>query len=169
MDIQQATDRECVDCGKAEGWTVRATTIRQRFGRVTVSDAGVMVPHCNACGAWFISSVALGEVEVRAAVAALRDTGGTLDGAGMLMVRKVFGFSQTHFATLVGYETKETISRWETGALPCPRAAQLAALAYLEALAQHAVSVEMLEHMLSKGQVPVISHSGIDVSESAAA
>lgn len=161
----------CASCHMAAGWTTRAAAIQQRFGSVTVVDHSVQLPHCNACNSWFIDSATLGLVEIKTAIAAIRDTGGGLNGEGMKAVRKVFGLTQEHFAKLLGYKSGEHISRLESGAqTPYPLSMQFAALFLLEAAARKEINLDSLPVILATDRfILSLPHdTSLEVTKSAA-
>jgi DNA-binding transcriptional regulator YiaG len=168
MYIPQSTDK-CPQCNKAEGWSVRVAEIKKHYGAVSVVDKSIVLPHCRACGEWFIGSHELGVVEIRTAIAAVRDTGGTLTGEGFRAVRKVMGLTQMEFAKLVGYDTKETVCRWEKDASQIPaRTTQLAVIPYLQAIARGALSPELIRYYVARDEVPSIAETNIVVTHEAA-
>ena len=142
----------CPHCNAKRGWVRKPAELDQRFGSVLVRATRVL-PHCKACGTWFVDASTLQSVELRAAGAALR--AGELDGGGMRGVRQALGLTQTQFGALLSY-TKENISRWETGAVACPRVTQLAVLAYVEAAATGAFTLDALAADLDGGRAVVL-------------
>jgi len=130
-----------------------------------------MLPHCGACGDWSIEAKALEVVEIKAAVAAIRDTVGGLNGEGMKVVRKILGLTQAQFAKLVGYEAAENISRLESGDREYPRAIQLAALFYLEAGVRGEIDLHLLsDEMKQTGAAPALPHDArLEVTKERAA
>ncbi len=78
---------------------------------------------------------------------------GPIDGETFSFMRRAFGIPQTRLASLLDV-AQETVSRWETGALPMSRAAWLALRAVvMEQAAESSPALERLERLAS-GETP---------------
>ena len=123
-----STERRCAEC---DGPLVcRGYAHVTKVGKVTVTDGTRAVPTCKACGEPALTLQDLESYERRAASTALRE-GRHVDGDVLRFARKAAGLRQADLAKLLEY-TAETVSRWESGAAPVARAAQLAIASLLE-------------------------------------
>lgn len=167
--MQLPTDNDmCPHCDKTAGWDVRVAEITVRYGAVSVVDKSMVLPHCRSCGTWFIGSHERRVVELRTAIAAISDTGGTLNGDGLCFVRRVLGLKQDEFARMLGYKTKEHVSRWETGGVECPRSTQIAVIPFLSAILRGDLSTELIRYFVANEIATVISYPQLTVSKTAA-
>lgn len=121
-------DNRCQECGGA--MEPRGYRHVERVGGVNVTDGTGMVPQCRECSEPSLTLADLAGYERRAAAVVLRD-GKHVSGTVIRYARKALGLRQTELATLLQC-TPESLSRWETGALPMKRAEQLALVAIIE-------------------------------------
>ncbi len=125
---------KCSLCGKPV--VRRARPHVERVGRYKVRDATAGVLECTGkdCGNVETPAEELARCRRRAAALVLRRTS-TVHGAVLKYARSALGMSQTQLAGELGCR-KETVCRWETGALRIQQAERLAIVALLEGLGQ---------------------------------
>jgi DNA-binding transcriptional regulator YiaG len=125
---------KCSLCGKPQ--TRRTRPHVERVGRYKVRDATAAVLECTGkdCGNVEMPAEELARCRRRAAALVLRRTS-TAQGAVLKYARSALGFTQTQLAEELGCR-KETVSRWETGALRILQAERLAIVALLEGVDQ---------------------------------
>lgn len=104
----------CGTCGKIEVHPIRADYVTQFKHDGTLHDLqvdGLEIPTCASCGAEWMSA----EQDERI-VQALRDKVGLLNPCEIKAQRKQLGLTQEQLANKIG-AAKESVCRWETGAL----------------------------------------------------
>ena len=108
----------------------------ERVGRYKVRDATAGVLQCTGsdCGNVVMPAEELARCRRRAAALVLRRTS-TVQGAVIKCARSALGMSQTQLADQLECR-RETVTRWETGALRIPQAERLAIVALLEGVDQ---------------------------------
>jgi transcriptional regulator with XRE-family HTH domain len=111
----------------------------EHVGSVKVTDATAFAWQCRDCEECDLSIEQLAGYERRAAALVLRD-GKHVTGNVIRYARKALGIRQADLAVLLKCEP-ETVSRWETGARPTPRAEQLALVALLDGVEQTGLDV----------------------------
>jgi putative zinc finger/helix-turn-helix YgiT family protein len=121
---------KCKECG--------ARTRVQKYEHVSdvagtkVRDAsGAAVPTCPECGAVELSLTQVQRYEQRAAATVMRSMTAP-SGPVLRYARRALDLTQTELAAELGCAS-ETVSRWETGAVPAPRAIHLAIIGLLDA------------------------------------
>ena len=97
---------------------------------IVVRDGSGMAPTCAECGAVQLPLDRVQRYEQRAAATALRHVE-TAPGPMVRYARRALGMTQVELASALDC-AGETVSRWETGALPIPRVNQLALIALLD-------------------------------------
>lgn len=102
----------------------------EHVGSATVTDATGFAWQCASCGECDLSLEDIAGYERRATALVLRD-GRHVNGSVIRSARKALGLRQAELATLLDCEP-ETVSRWETGLRPMPRAEQLAVVLLLD-------------------------------------
>lgn len=132
--------RVCPSCG--EPMALLGYTHVEAVGGVLVKDATSLAWQCKSCDLTDLSLEDLAGYERRAAALVLRD-GMRVDGNVARDARKALNLRQVDLASLLGCEP-ETLSRWESGTRPMPRAEQLALVALLDEVESFGVDVREL-------------------------
>ena len=125
-------DNKCTKCGGR--MIYRSYGHVEKVGRYKVNDGTAFAWQCeNAkCGEVDLTLDQLAGYQRRAAAIVLRDAK-EVDGAVVKYARRALGMKQADLAAQIGCRA-ETLSRWETGDQPMPRAEQLAIVAILDAV-----------------------------------
>lgn len=106
---------KCMQCG-AEMQTDRENYKYDASGLPGVTLVGVEVSRCPACGEHEVAIPSIVGLHRALALAVVRKRS-RLTAAEIRFLRKSLGWSGTDFAARMGV-TPETVSRWETNALP---------------------------------------------------
>jgi DNA-binding transcriptional regulator YiaG len=126
------TDRSktCSTCGGST--THRGYVHVEKVGKYKVKDATSFAMQCTKedCGEVELTLNELAGYQRRAAALVLREAP-EVDGAVVKYARRALGMKQVDLAARIGCAS-ETLSRWETGVAPIPRAEQLAIVAILD-------------------------------------
>jgi DNA-binding transcriptional regulator YiaG len=106
----------------------------EKVGRYKVNDATAFAWQCEdqKCGEVELTLDQLAGYQRRAAAIVLREAK-EIDGPVVKYARRALGMKQTELAEHLDCRP-ETLSRWETGDAPIPRAEQLAIVAILDAV-----------------------------------
>lgn len=123
---------------------LRGYTHVEHVGDVKVKDSTSFAWQCQSCGECDLSLDDLAGYERRATALVLRD-GHHVNGSSIRSARKALGLRQADLAILLGCEP-ETVSRWETGSRPMPRAEQLAVVALLDGVERGDTDLQALLH-----------------------
>lgn len=103
----------CLSCGKScTETTIRPEHTEDLGGVVVILRNAVLVHHCRECGEELIEIPDMQQL-VRAAALARAQTPVQLSGNDIRFFRRVFDMTQPEFATTMGLDSAETISRWE--------------------------------------------------------
>jgi len=105
---------KCPNCGEAELQGSRENWKYTESGLDGVTLVGVVVERCPKCGEAMVSIPRMEELHRRLALELIKKPPFT--GKEIRFLRKHLGWSQAQFAEHVAV-AKETVSRWETGAL----------------------------------------------------
>jgi putative zinc finger/helix-turn-helix YgiT family protein len=105
----------CLVCG-AQMQTQRENFRYEACGLPRVTLGGVEVSRCPQCGEYEVAIPQLEDLHQTIAHAVIRKTS-RLDPAEIRYLRQYLGWSGVAFADHMG-TTRETTSRWETGAVP---------------------------------------------------
>jgi DNA-binding transcriptional regulator YiaG len=141
-----ANARACPSCGKP--MALLGYIHVEDVGGVLVKDGTSLAWQCKSCDLTDLSLEDLAGYERRAAALVLRD-GTRVDGNVVRDARKALDLRQVDLASLLGCEP-ETLSRWESGARPMPRAEQLALVALLDEVESFGVDIrEILDRKKS--------------------
>jgi DNA-binding transcriptional regulator YiaG len=97
---------------------------------VSVRDGSGLAPTCAECGAVELSLDRVQRYEQRAAATVLRHVQ-PATGPMVRYARRALGMTQVELGAALGCAA-ETVSRWETDAMPIPRVNQLALVALLD-------------------------------------
>jgi putative zinc finger/helix-turn-helix YgiT family protein len=105
----------CISCG-GQMHTRRENFLYDACGLPNVTLLGVEVNRCLQCGEYEVAIPQIEDLHKAIAQALIRQTS-RLDAAEIRYLRKYLGWSGADFATHMG-ATRETVSRWESGATP---------------------------------------------------
>lgn len=150
--------RLCPSCGESMAWRLYKHV--QRVGDVKVVDATAFAWQCPECEECDLSIEDLAGYERRATALVLRD-GSHVSGDVVRSARKALGVRQIDLAALLGCEP-ETVSRWETGARPMPRAEQLALVALLDGVELGSLDIDEAARLAREGR-SVVAHLELEV------
>jgi putative zinc finger/helix-turn-helix YgiT family protein len=105
----------CLVCG-AEMQTQRENFRYEACGLPRITLIGVEVSRCPQCGEFEVAIPQIDDLHKTIAQALIRKTS-PLSAAEIRYLRKFLGWSGANFAKHIGV-APETVSRWETGAVP---------------------------------------------------